>query len=280
MTILVGADPELFVTRRGTNTYISGHEIKCGDKFHPTKTEHGSVQNDGLALEFNVTPAGDAKSFVDNVGLAYGDLLSIVKKHDPQLFLVACPVADFTPEYLKSLPPDVLALGCNPDFNAYTIDVNPAPIANEPIRTGSGHVHLGWTDNAEPESEDHFRKCCAVTRQLDYYLGLPSLKWDPDNKRRSLYGRAGAFRPKKYGMEYRVLSNAWMTDQELQEWIFNRIQAAWDALEAGHILDNEYLGFAKESIDKSIRDWERDEPDLAVELLEGLSIIGYPTASK
>ncbi len=45
-------------------------------------------------------------------------------------------------------------------------------------------------------------------KMLDLYLGLPSVLFDRDDTsilRRTLYGKAGEFRPTEYGIEYRVL---------------------------------------------------------------------------
>ena len=56
---------------------------------------------------------------------------------------------------------------------------------------------------------------------MDATLGLASLLFDPDTKRRSLYGKAGAFRPKSYGVEYRVLSNRWIKGIPLMRYVYN-----------------------------------------------------------
>jgi hypothetical protein len=42
--------------------------------------------------------------------------------------------------------------------------------------------------------------------------------------RRELYGKAGAFRPKPYGVEYRVLSNRWLNSEALIRWVYNQSQ--------------------------------------------------------
>jgi hypothetical protein len=47
--------------------------------------------------------------------------------------------------------------------------------------------------------------------------------WDKDTERRKLYGKPGAFRPKPYGCEYRVLSNAWVDKPEVAGILFRII---------------------------------------------------------
>ena len=49
---------------------------------------------------------------------------------------------------------------------------------------------------------------------MDYTLGLDSLLLDSDTRRRSMYGRAGSFRFKEYGIEYRTLSNFWIKNNK------------------------------------------------------------------
>jgi hypothetical protein len=70
-------------------------------------------------------------------------------------------------------------------------------------------------------------------KQLDCYLGLSSLMYDTDTKRRAMYGAAGAFRPKSYGVEYRVLSNAWLLSEERMRFVFDTTILAVTDLVAG-----------------------------------------------
>jgi hypothetical protein len=217
-----------------------------------------------VALEVNVPPAETRDGFVANVLAVIGDLHKIVGPTGCEV--VAQPTALFAPGYLKSLPRAVRALGCNPDYNAYTMGINPSPNARVPFRTGAGHIHLGWTTDAKPEDWDHFSACCDLARQLDYYVGLRTLKFDTDNQRRSLYGQAGAFRPKSYGMEYRVPSNAWLASKELMEEVYDATEAAFMYANAGGDLDKEYEGFAQMCINKNTTEWDKLCPDVAKEI--------------
>lgn len=218
-TLKIGADPELFV-KLADGQFISGHVFECGTKANPMLTKHGAVQVDGMALEFNVTPAENKVEFVNNTISVLKDLNQLVGARYAGAKLVAIPVCDFGKEYIQSVPEIASALGCNPDFDGYTKEPNPVPNAELPFRTGSGHIHIGWTDGAD--SREHFELCCDVAKELDYYIGLPSLLWDKDNRRRELYGRPGAFRPKPYGMEYRVPSNAWLKSRQTIEFVYDR----------------------------------------------------------
>ncbi|MCW8826503.1 MAG: hypothetical protein OQK78_08770, partial [Gammaproteobacteria bacterium] len=57
-----------------------------------------------------------------------------------------------------------------------------------------------------------------VVKAMDLYLGVPSVLIDPDNDRRELYGKAGAYRNKPYGLEYRTLSNFWIHTEARRIW--------------------------------------------------------------
>lgn len=218
--LTVGADPEVFVRVR--DVFVSGHTFPCGTKETPRRVDNGFVQVDGCALEFNVSPSETKAEFVDNTIKVFRDLNNLVRSINPEASLVAQPTVTFGQEYLSSLPKKVTCLGCNPDWNAYTLVENSPPDSDRPFRTGSGHVHIGFTEDANPLATDHLKKCANIAKELDYFLGLPSLMWDTDTERRCLYGRPGAFRPKPYGMEYRVLSNAWLRSKKTMEIVYDQ----------------------------------------------------------
>jgi hypothetical protein len=262
MELTVGADPEFFV--RGKNgEYVSGHIFECGTKDKPMETDHGSVQVDGVALEVNVKPASGRDDFIRNIRAVLGDLRHVVDRVDPDVDIVAVPTVHFGLQRLRHLPEWVSALGCTPDFNAYTRRVNPRPDAELPFRTGSGHVHLGFTSNAQVRERSYFNRCCRIVRSLDYYLGLPSLLWDQDTERRQLYGQAGAFRPKPYGLEYRVLSNAWLNSDDLMGRVFEGTLRAYKDADADHGIAETYGDVAVSIINSNNQNWAQDFPEIA-----------------
>lgn len=264
---LVGADPELFV-KQG-DKFLSGHLFPCGTKTHPTPTKHGAVQVDGIALEFNVKPSATRAEFISNLNLVLGDLNEIVDRHHPGARLESIPTAEVGMEFLEGLPMVNRELGCNPDYNAYSLGQNPAPNAELPFRTGSGHVHIGFraSDDKLLESREHFEECARIARQLDFFLGLPSLNWDTDNRRRQLYGKAGAFRPKPYGLEYRVLSNKWVNDEYLVGFVYDQTEKAMNLIEQNYDLTAQFGTYAREMIDEGAAHWMEDRPDIAEAVL-------------
>lgn len=217
LDILVGADPECFVRKVGKKAFHSAHGLIPGDKKNPYKVHQGAVQVDGMALEFNIDPAKNEREFIENIT----GVMGIMKGMVPGYELVPVPVANFTEAHMKKQPKEAKELGCEPDFNAWLDGAaNPRPNGDVNFRTGAGHVHIGWTKDVDVNDPGHREACIMAAKQLDYYLGLGSLLYDPDTKRRTLYGAAGAFRPKPYGVEYRVLSNAWLQSEALMAWVY------------------------------------------------------------
>lgn len=232
--ILIGADPEVFVKQNGV--FCSGYGLIEGTKKHPSPVNKGAVQVDGMALEFNIDPAADRAAFVGNINTVMAELRRKVEAYE----IVIEPVADFSPEVFAAQPEEAIELGCDPDMNAWTMDVNNPPNSDVPFRTAAGHIHLGYTENQDVASMDALFTASEVARQLDFYLALPSLLYDDNTKRRELYGQAGAFRIKPYGMEYRVLSNKWLANDHLKEWVYDNAQLAYREMLAGNILCNIY----------------------------------------
>jgi hypothetical protein len=232
--ILVGCDPEVFVKRNGV--FESAYGLIKGDKKNPQKVNRGAVQVDGMALEFNIDPAYSEDEFCINVQ----EVLNTMKSMVPGYEVVATPVADFPLEYLKSQPKEALELGCDPDYNAWTGAVNPRPDGERPMRTASGHVHIGWTNKEDVNSGDHVERCRMAAQQMDFYLGLPSLFYDADVRRREMYGKAGCLRVKPYGVEYRTLSNAWLNSKELIAWVYRATQKGMQDLMDGRMLSEKY----------------------------------------
>lgn len=231
--ILVGCDPEIFVKQNGV--FKSAHNLIKGDKKNPQKVRNGAVQVDGMALEFNIDPASSEDMFAMNVQ----DVFNTIRGMVPDYEVLAVPVAHFDEEYMRQQPAEALELGCDPDYNAWTGMANVKPNANKPMRTASGHVHIGWTDGAVTDA-DHVNACHLIVRQLDFYLGLPSLVYDADIERREMYGKAGACRYKPYGVEYRTLSNAWLRSQTLMRWVYRNTVAGVRSVMEGNNLTEKY----------------------------------------
>lgn len=262
---LIGADPEFFVTRN--NKLISAYGLIPGTKSAPYRVPKGAVQVDGMALEFNIDPADTFSQFEEHMQTVQDAIMQMIPGYEVLVHpletsrgteKVLSSVADFGLEYIQAQPDEAKELGCSPDFNAYTRAANPRPNADTPFRTASGHVHIGWrTTPCDINDPDHLEACYALTKALDLWLGVPSLIWDTDDRRRQLYGAAGAFRPKPYGMEYRVLSNAWVNNPLLRKTVYhNTIEAIKATFENPEVGDTQMYGLTAREIISKQEGWE------------------------
>lgn len=218
-----GADPELFVIN-------SDEEFICpemipGTKEEPFLVEGGAVQRDGMAAEFNIDPVTNYKDWSENISGVQKQLSEMLPSGCK---LVATPSATFSKKVWDNAPEDARELGCSPDYNAWTGNLNPPPQRDSTDTTAvaGGHIHFGWTKDANPSDIQFASACCDLVKQLDWYLGAWSLRADKDKIRRNLYGKAGSMRFKPYGVEYRTLSNFWLASSNRKKLVWDRMQKA------------------------------------------------------
>lgn len=225
MKFTLGADPELFMAAANGDLKAACGRIG-GTKLNPQPMGIGEgffVQEDNVAIEFNIPPSKSAKAFSKNLGKALAELADGVQQmHGFQIVNLASAV--FPDEELASEA--AKEFGCDPDFDAWTGEQNPRPKAGDAnLRSCGGHVHVGY----DWESKGDNRR--TVIKAMDFFLGVPSVLMDKDNRRKQLYGKRGAHRMKPYGVEYRTLSNFWVFTPEHREWVFNSTKKAIDAVE-------------------------------------------------
>jgi hypothetical protein len=223
-----GADPEGFVVDADGKPVAP--TMIPGTKEKPHKVPGGAIQRDGMAAEFNVDAANTFKEWNSNFEKVMKALTGFLPTGYSMSWV---PSVEFSEEVFANAPDEYKELGCSPDWNAWTEDLNPPPFCEDKpyLRTASGHIHIGWGENYSLDDALHQRNCFDFVKQLDWFLGGWSLKHDPDPTRRELYGRAGACRLKSYGVEYRVLSNFWITTPDRRKSVWNRLQMAIRAME-------------------------------------------------
>lgn len=220
----IGCDPELFLMVE--DQPLSAHGVIPGNKKKPYTVPHGAIQVDGLAVEYNINPVTvypmtrhGAAAFVDTTTVVEDQLLSAVRKKHPDAHFDLTPAKDFGEEFMKAQPRSAKVLGCDPDFNAYTLEPNPRPDPGN-VRSLGGHIHCGWGADIPVHNEEHMKICADFVRDLDQSIGIYMTIIDRDQRRRELYGKAGAFRPKPYGVEYRTPSSVWLVSRMFKKHIF------------------------------------------------------------
>ena len=240
---MIGADPEIFV-KNAAGVNVSAHDIVPGSKKAPHKVAKGAVQPDGLAAEFNIDPVpyNDFAAFDENIFT----VLSALQKTLPEghkFDLRASTV--FDKAYYDSLPESAKELGCDPDYCAYSEDPfepNKRPDGASGLRSAAGHIHIGWGADIPVDHPDHIEICRKLIRNLDVYVGLGMTVFDRDTERRKLYGKAGAYRPKSYGVEYRTPSNAWLPKREYRLFIHGLVGRCLNDMSAGKDIASQLAG--------------------------------------
>lgn len=239
--ITVGADPELFLERDGelksAIDCIGG--IKSAPR--PLGREGFFVQEDNVAVEFNIPPASTVEEFVESISWSLKTITDEVAalKFKPSIRASALfPAAELT-------DPRAFVFGCDPDYNAWKKGRrNPRPRAhNALLRSCGGHIHVGWPLSAKM---DRLR----LIQLMDLYLGVPSVMMDEDEDRRLLYGKAGAYRPQPWGVEYRTLSNFWLKNKEATKWAYEQTMRAVDRAMAFGLPENNQHVIAGQKVAK------------------------------
>lgn len=235
--LTIGSDPELFIINEKTGKVVSSIGIIPGEKGDPWVGEdmpNGfGLETDNIVAEFNIPPATDGVSFVNNIEYMKQYIDKFVKNINPDLGILCAASKSVDKSELQS--PQAKLFGCDVDYNAYTQEPNPKPKGTRTnLRSCGFHIHVGYKDNNIDTS-------LQLVKYMDAYLGLPSLLRDPDKKRRSLYGKAGCFRLTSYGVEYRVLSSAMMKDVETLQFVWDQLMKAINAYNCGKNLPPEAL---------------------------------------
>ncbi len=213
----LGADPEVFMTN------VNGQLVSAigrvpGTKWEPFQLkdmpEGFTIQQDNVALEFGIPPADSKEQYVSHIKSVRNAGLTFLK--NVQFSPLSCAI--FPDEEMRH--PAAHQFGCEPDFNAWTGKMNHKPEPPHPfMRSAGGHVHVETKLPKKP-----------VVQAMDLFLSVPAVLMDKGEERKKLYGTAGAHRPKPYGVEYRTLSNFWIFDDVLIEWVWRNTERALDSV--------------------------------------------------
>lgn len=210
----IGSDPEFFISMDGGMTPYPIVGMLGGTKGKPlpVKGRPGyGMQEDNVMAEYNVPPTYDSGSFAETIVMGRALVLDRLTRNHPTVTLYSGCSAFMPHEHLTT--PQAKTFGCSPDFYAYSQGaplprINPE-VLSEPDgewRFAGGHVHLGYKDSLDWAPPDF-----VVAALCDLLISIPMIGYgmDTQGKRRQFYGSPGRYRPTKYGIEYRSLSNAW-----------------------------------------------------------------------
>lgn len=238
MSFTLGSDPEVLLVDK-FGKLISSEKLIGGSKMVPRKTEHGWVQEDNVLVEFNTIPANSAVEFVTNTQNMIKDINEIIVPLDLSVRIESSGL--FDPDQLQTRQATVA--GCEPDYDAWAlVDNQPPQLDATNLRTCGGHLHIAFDQAEEEEMNRPY-----LVRIMDLIAGIPSVIMDKDTQRRTLYGKAGAHRPKwadrgdQYdGVEYRTLSNFWVRSANHIKWAYGTVErAVGDFEQLRTIIDSE-----------------------------------------
>lgn len=248
LKISLGADPELFLID-ANGAYIASCGLIGGTKMAPMPLEIGdgfAVQEDNVALEYNIPASRSKQEFTNNIAIAMEYLGNMVRTKG--LAFANTSAVSFPDEQLWH--PASREFGCDPDFDAWNDGkANPRPSATDKnLRTCGGHVHIGHRFKTREE-------VLQFIKMQDLFTCVPSVLLDPAGAlRRELYGNPGAFRFKPYGCEYRSLSNFWTLSPTLTDWVWDATSAAMTAWQNSTINVDELADTIQTTIKSNDRD--------------------------
>lgn len=202
---LIGCDPEVFVSS-GNGGIVPVCGLLGGSKDAPLRIPYGTLQEDNVCAEIGIDPQSHNGTAVQYTKAVLDQLMERIKRE-----VVIKASHTFAMDELRD--DRAWVFGCSPDYNAYTGRTNKRVEIEDGLRCAGGHLHF----SCDPVDT------ASIVQMADVILGIPSVLLDDDTLRRTAYGKAGAFRPKPYGGEYRVLSNFWLSSDEYMWWAYEGI---------------------------------------------------------
>ncbi len=228
--VLLGADPELFLYSEEKAKFIPVCGLVGGTKDEPLPIVEDqpmfAVQEDNVALEFTIPPVNNKKDWISHINFVKNYISNTVL-NPMGLLPIYSGAARFEVEDLQT--DAAKHMGCSESYDAWTHAIHEVNRDDETLRTTGFHVHVGY-DNPGPENS------IDIIRALDLFLGVPSVLIDPDTERRKMYGKAGDYRFKQYGVEFRVLSGYFLMSDELLDWVYENTMKAIEFVNIGGII--------------------------------------------
>lgn len=213
MNITFGTDPEFALVNK-QNRIVSAIPVLGRGKEDKIDLGNGAkIYFDNTLVEANIDPAESREDLVCKLKDLYELSRQILKDHG----LGAVASHNFSDEECEH--PEAKEFGCNPEKDVYCggEDCYP-PEGGHSFRSAGGHIHIGGIGDKTDREKAH------LVILMDIFVGLPSVLLDNDPTsvaRKELYGKAGRYRETDYGIEYRVLSNYWLSNKDLTEVIYD-----------------------------------------------------------
>jgi hypothetical protein len=219
--IMLGSDPEFGAVDINSLIPKSVVNILGGTKSDPLDLGRGcGRQEDNVGAELTIPPCETVEEFVDYITYGRKQIDNILSEAN----LKTVTESSLQYPFSELMSPQAREFGCEPSFCVYTRQHSPRPSPCDVGNTRSFgfHLHASW------RGPDNIQTIEELIRTMDVYLGLPSLLIDKDTERRRIYGNAGDFRIKVYGLEYRTLGGKLLKDEETIKFVFNNAMKAFE----------------------------------------------------
>lgn len=228
----IGSDPEFFLINKNTGKYISSIGIIGGSKESPKPISNDGyfIQEDNVAVEGNIPPTDNKEDFINSINFLKD---YINRNTDNEIEVNNSASAIFDDDQLDN--PVAQLFGCEPSYNCWTLDMNTINRegVNPNLRSTGFHIHVSFE---EPTIDRRVR----LLKCMDIALGVPSILYDNDNRRRSIYGKSGDSRFPEYGVEYRTLSSVGSSNNALIGLIWDNTIKAIDLFNDENFDPNKY----------------------------------------
>ena len=240
-----GSDPEIFVVRGKVRKsllpafqYLPKQEEQQ-KKYRNIKPAFGQIDSrltaysyrDGFAAECYIHPVHCHGYLINYLRDGLNSVLKAARAFDQTAQLTMKNTFTIPAITMDSAADEDIALGCRPSLNAYGDNpILPVAARDFRLRFAGGHVHFGIASLNDEDAAEMVRAC-------DVIAAIPAVAMFASLDtpvRRQFYGRAGEYRKPKHGLEYRVLSNAWLAAPEVAHLVLNLVRSGLKVGKAGY----------------------------------------------
>lgn len=237
----MGCDPEFFFKQNGetigAETVLPATGLSYGA---------GKFIIDGVQAELNPAPHACRANLANELKVCFATLKRELERQGKGVTVDFGRTVEISQDNLMKLNENSRKFGCAPSSSIYKnrgIKIDTIDPAKYRTRAAGGHIHIGHS-NIFGFMKAFTYDISKTVAMLDLIAGNTMVLIDRDKsniERRKLYGKAGEFRVPTHGLEYRTLSNFWLTSYPLMSLAFGlcrlAVQLAGDSNNSAKFFD-------------------------------------------
>lgn len=223
---MLGCDPEFFFRFDGK---VIGSE-KVIPKNGINVTSQSKFIIDGVQAELNPRPNVCRALLGNEIKLCFQTLKKELESKGKGFTVDFSRTVEIPKENLMELNEESRKFGCAPSNSIYKkssgLKISEVDPTEYRVRAAGGHIHIGFNGNASLKNAI-VKNTDKVVEILDLICGNTCVLIDRDEgniERRKVYGKAGEYRLPPHGLEYRTLSNFWLTSYPLMSMAFGLVR--------------------------------------------------------